>query len=67
MLAYVAILLQCVMLCYSIVNSKYIACGGRFSVTLILLLVEDPTSVFLHPVGHGIKIEYSAMDPAFTR
>jgi hypothetical protein len=45
MLAYVATLLQCVMLCYSVVNSKYTACGGRSSVTLILLLVEDPTSV----------------------
>jgi hypothetical protein len=49
MLAFVAILLQCVMLCYSIVNSKCIACGGRSSVTLILLLVKDPTSVFLFP------------------
>jgi hypothetical protein len=59
MLAYVAILLQCVMLCYSVVNSKHIACGSMSSVTLILLLVEDPTSVFLLPVRHGTENEYS--------
>jgi hypothetical protein len=56
MLAYVEILLQCVMLCYSVGNSKYTACGGRSSVTLILLLAEDPASVLLRPVGPTIKI-----------
>jgi hypothetical protein len=61
MVAYVAILLQCVMLCYFVVNSKYKACGGRSSVSPILLLVEDPTRVFLCPVGHGTETEYSSV------
>jgi hypothetical protein len=37
------------------------ACGGRSSVTLMLLLVEDPTSVFLRHVGHGTEAEYSSV------
>jgi hypothetical protein len=43
MLVYVVIILQYVMLCYSVVNSNSTACGGKSSVILNLLLDETDT------------------------
>jgi hypothetical protein len=54
MLAYVAIRLQCVMLCYSVVNSKYVACGGRSSVPLICYRSKTQP-VLPRPVRHGTE------------
>jgi hypothetical protein len=45
LLAYVVIILQYVMLCYSAVNSNSIACGRKYSGILNLLL-DDNDSVF---------------------
>jgi hypothetical protein len=44
--AYVMIILQCVILCYSVVNSNSIACGRKSSVILNLLLYETDTVFF---------------------
>jgi hypothetical protein len=47
LLVYVVIILQYVILCYSVVDSNSIACGRESSVILNLLLDETDT-VFLH-------------------
>jgi hypothetical protein len=43
LLIYVVIVLQYVILCYSVVDSNSIACGTESSVTLNLLLDETDT------------------------
>jgi hypothetical protein len=55
MLACVVIILQCVVLYYLLVTSNSIACGGKSSVSLYLLLDETHISVFLRHVGPTIK------------
>jgi hypothetical protein len=48
-------MLACVVLYYSAVTSDSIACGGKSSVSLNLLLDETHISVFLRHVGPTIK------------
>jgi hypothetical protein len=55
-LVYVVIILQYVILCYSVVDSNSIACGRKSSVILNLLL-DETDSVFLRHVGHGTETE----------
>jgi hypothetical protein len=60
MLAYVAIRLQCVMLCYCVVNSKCVACGGRSSVPLCCSWSKTQP-VLPRPVGHETETEFCSV------
>jgi hypothetical protein len=54
LLAYVVIILQYVVLCYSVVDLNSIACGGKSSVILNLLL-DKIDSVFLCYIGQKLS------------
>jgi hypothetical protein len=58
LLAYVVIILQCVILCCSVVNSNSIACGGKSSVIQPVWLGSNRFHIHTH--------EYSVSVPCPT-
>jgi hypothetical protein len=59
MVAYVMIILQYVILCYSVVNSNSTACGRKSSVLLNLLL--DETDTVFSSVTWGMEQKLSTV------
>jgi hypothetical protein len=59
LMVYVVIILQYVMLCYSVVNSNSIACGGKSSVALNLL--PDEIHTVFSSVTWGIEQKLSSL------